>query len=53
MYNNPAKVKFEKFDAMPHLDDVGDDEKPAGFNTAMLSEIEHRLHINIGKKTKV
>ena len=56
--NNPAKVKFEKFDGaetinvavtgdMPPLDYVGNDGEPAGFNTAILSEIGRRLHINI------
>ncbi len=55
---NPTKVKFEKFDGaetinvavtgdMPPIDYVGADGEPAGFNTAILSEIGRRLHVNI------
>ena len=56
--SNPPVVKFEKFnDAetikvavtgdMPPLDYVAADGTPAGFNTALLSEIGKRLHVNI------
>ena len=55
---NPDPVEFAKFDGaetinvavtgdMPPLDYIDAGGKPAGFNTAMLSEIGRRLKINI------
>ena len=51
-------VKFEKFDGaetirvavtgdLPPIDFIAPDGTPAGFNTAILAEIGHRLHVNI------
>ena len=56
--DNPTKVQFEKFDGadtlkiavtgdLPPLDLVLSDGTPAGFNTAVLSEIGKRLQKNI------
>ena len=56
--NNITPVEFEKFDDaetitvavtgdMPPIDYVAADGTPAGYNTAVLSEIGRRLHINI------
>ena len=56
--NNIAPVEFEKFDGaetitvavtgdMPPIDYVAADGTPAGYNTAILSEIGKRLHANI------
>lgn len=53
-----APVEFEKFDGaetitvavtgdMPPIDYVAADGTPAGYNTALLSEIGKRLHVNI------
>lgn len=55
---NPEAVEFEKFEGaetiniavtgdMPPLDYIDAGGKPAGFNTAILSEIGKRLKINI------
>lgn len=52
------RINFEKFDDaktinvavtgdMPPLDYIGEDGRAAGFNTAILSEIGHRLKVNI------
>lgn len=56
--DEPAAVEFEKFDGadtikvaitgdLPPIDLILADGKPAGFNTAVLSEIGKRLHKNI------
>lgn len=55
---NPAPAEFEAFDGaetvrvavtgdLPPMDYTAEDGSPAGFNTALLSEIGKRLKVNI------
>ena len=56
--NDPAPVEFEVFEGaqtlrvgvtgdLPPVDYVAEDGSPAGFNTALLSELGKRLKVNI------
>ena len=58
LQNDPAPVAFEVFEGaetlrvgvtgdLPPVDYVAEDGSPAGFNTALLSEIGRRLKVNI------